>query len=138
MLKRTTHVCFVNCTVGILFLAISVTATAQDRKNPVYTEMTEVVRQALLRELGTTPKITSVRGQIAAKYSYDEGSIGRKLTADEWRESQAWQALSGYNTAKQARQHDIDSIVWCTLRGGGNSGTYMKPLIDFDDHIKLA
>ena len=65
-------------------------------------------------------------------------SLGRKLTADEWRESQAWQALSGYNTAKQARQHDIDSIVWCTLRGGGNSGTYMKPLIDFEDHIKLA
>lgn len=138
MLKRTTHGFFVNCTVGILFLAISVTATAQERKNPVYTEMTEVVRQALLRELGTTPKITSVRGQIAAKYSYDEGSIGRKLTADEWRESQAWQALAGYNTAKQARHHDIDSMVWCTLRGGGNTGTYMKPLIDFGDHAKLA
>lgn len=32
----------------------------------------------------------------------------------------------------------MDSIVWCTLRGAGNSGTYMKPLIDFNDHIKLA
>jgi len=138
MLKRTTPLFIAVCTIGILFLALCGTAKAEEKKNPMHTKMTEVVKQALVRELGTTSKITSVSGQIAAKYSYDEGSIGRKLTADEWRESQAWQALAGYNTAKQAKQHDIDSMVWCTLRGGGNSGTYMKPLIDFDDHIKLA
>ncbi|RKY09095.1 MAG: hypothetical protein DRP66_03040 [Planctomycetota bacterium] len=141
MQNRTTYVFIVICTIGILFLAISGTATAR-KANPVYTEMTGVVKRALVRQLGTSPKITSVRGQISpeygSKYSYDEGSIGRKLTADEWRESQAWQALAGYNTAKQARHHDIDSMVWCTLRGGGNSGTYMKPLIDFNDHMKLA
>jgi len=66
--------------------------------------MTEVVRQALVGELGTTPTITSFSSQMAAKYSYDEGSIGRKLTADQWRESQAWQALAGYNTARRNRQ----------------------------------
>ena len=135
MLKRTPHIVVGICTIGILFLALSSSATAEQEKD---TKMTEVVRQALVRELGTTPAITSVGSHMAAKYSYDEGSIGRKLTADEWRESQAWQALAGYNTAKQARYHDIDSMVWCTLRGGGNSGTYMKPLIDFEDHIKLA
>jgi len=140
MLKRTTHVGVVICTIAILFLALCGTATAEKKKNPVHTKMTEVVKRALVRELGTTPRITSVSGQLfdEHEHSYDEGSIGRKLTADEWRESQAWQALAGYNTAKQARQHDIDSMVWCTLRGGGNSGTYMKPLIDFVDHAKLA
>jgi len=141
MLKRTAHVFIVNCTIGMLLPVLSGTAMAR-KPNPVYTEMTEVVKEALEREVGTNPEIKNVRGQISpeygSKYSYDEGSIGRKLTAEQWRESQAWQALAGYNTAKQARHHDIDSMVWCTLRGGGNSGTYMKPLIDFDDHMKLA
>ena len=67
-MKRTTHV-FVICTTGLLLLALSGTATAADKKNPGYTEMTEVVRQALVRELGTSPDITSVSGKIAAKYS---------------------------------------------------------------------
>jgi hypothetical protein len=74
----------------------------------------------------------------APKESYEEGSIGRKLSADEWRASQAWQSLAGYNMAKVARLRGMNSMVWCTLRGGGNSVTYMKPLIDFDDHAKLA
>jgi len=131
-MKRTTRVVVVVCTIGILFPPLCGSATAG--------EMPEVVRQALVRELGSTARITSVTSRLAtnAKRSYDEGSIGRKLTADEWRESQAWQALAGYNTAKQARHHGMDSMVWCTLRGGGNSSTYMKPLIDFDDHAKLA
>lgn len=123
---------------GMLLLAIGLNAEAQDYPSPEPAVMTDVVRQALERELGAAPEIKSVISQMANKYSSDEGSVGRKLTADEWRESQAIQALSGYQMAKQARQHDIDSLVWCTLRGGGNSGTYMKPLIDFDDRIKLA
>ena len=138
MLKRAIRLLIINTTVAVLILALSGTLTAKTKKKKVYTEMTDVVMKALVREMGVTPEIINVRGEIAGKYSYDEGSIGRKLTAAEWRESQAWQSLSGYNTAKQARQHDIDAMVWCTLRGGGNSGTYMKPLIDFDDHIKLA
>jgi hypothetical protein len=133
MMKHTDHRIVV-CTAGMLFLSFVGAATAAEK---VYTEMTDAVKHALERELGSNPKIISVEGRAASE-SYDEGSIGRKLTADQWRESQAWQALAGYSSAKQARHHDIDSLVWCTLRGGGNSGTYMKPLIDFDDHMKLA
>ena len=73
-----------------------------------------------------------------SKRSYDIGSIGRNLSCEEWRTSQAWQALAGYNSAKDSRLRDIDGIVWCTLRGGGNSATYMKPLIDYLDHAKLS
>jgi len=88
MLKRTTHVFIVTCTIGILFLALSTTATAK-KNNSEHVKMPEAVKQALVRELGTDPKITSVKSRLAAnaKHSYDEGSIGRKLTADEWRES---------------------------------------------------
>ncbi|MCD6288002.1 MAG: hypothetical protein J7M12_02695, partial [Candidatus Hydrogenedentes bacterium] len=130
---------FIVCAAGILFMAFSGSAAAKNNSSATV-EMPAAVKQALVRELGTNPKIVNVKSQLAhsAKRSYDEGSIGRKLTADQWRESQAWQALAGYNAAKQARHHGMDSMGWCTFRGGGNSGTYMKPLVDFDDHAKLA
>ncbi len=69
---------------------------------------------------------------------YEKGSIGRGLTFDEWQISQAWQAFAGYETKKKERLFDIDGIVWCSLRGGGNSVTYMKPIIDYHCHAKLA
>ena len=37
------------------------------------------------------------------EWKYDEGSIGRKLTTDEWLESQAWQAFSAYESMKKQR-----------------------------------
>ena len=35
------------------------------------------------------------------EWEYDEGSIGRKLQFDEWRESLAWQAFSAYEINKK-------------------------------------
>ncbi len=101
-------------------------------------KLPDTVRAALERELGGTPEILESKRTIYNEYNYSEKSMGYRFTADQWRESQAWQSLSGYNKSKQARHHDIDSLVWCTLRGGGNSVTYMKPLIDFFGHAKLA
>ncbi|MBN1291970.1 MAG: glycosyl hydrolase family 2 [Candidatus Latescibacteria bacterium] len=72
------------------------------------------------------------------EWEYDEGSIGRKLTADEWQESQAWQAFSAYEAMKKQRILDYDGFSWCCLHGGANSGTYKKPLIDCYSHAKLA
>jgi hypothetical protein len=69
---------------------------------------------------------------------YEKAYIGRGLAFDEWQISQAWQAFAGYNTKKKERLYDIDGIVWCSLRGGGNSVTYMKPIIDYHGHAKLA
>ena len=72
------------------------------------------------------------------EWKYDVGSIGRFLTFDEWQESQAWQAFAGYNISKKMRIHDVDGMLWCPLRGGGNSVTYMKPLIDYFCNAKLS
>jgi len=69
---------------------------------------------------------------------YEKAYVGRGLAFDEWQISQAWQAFAGYNTKKKERLYDIDGIVWCSLRGGGNSVTYMKPIIDYHGHAKLA
>ncbi|MEX0780103.1 MAG: discoidin domain-containing protein [Balneolales bacterium] len=70
--------------------------------------------------------------------NYDVGSIGRKLDFEEWRESQAWQALSAYEAYRKKRWLGFDGLFWCPLRGGGNTATYMKPLLGFDNHPKLA
>jgi hypothetical protein len=72
------------------------------------------------------------------EWSYDEGSIGRRLTDKEWRESQAWQAFSAYESMRKQRWLDYDGFSWCCLHGGPNTATYKKPLIDYLGHGKLA
>jgi len=72
------------------------------------------------------------------EWGQDEGSIGRKLTADEWMESQAWQAFSAYESMKKQRILDYDGFSWCCLHGGPNSVTYKKPLVDYHGRAKLA
>lgn len=69
---------------------------------------------------------------------YDEGSIGRQLSVDEWRISQAWQAFSGYEAYRKKRWLDYDGMAWCTLHGGGNNSTYLKPLIDYYGFAKIS
>ena len=83
------------------------------------------------------------RGSPVYKYhsyewDYDTGSIGRLLTSDEWRESQAWQAFSAYECIRKMRWLDYDGLSWCCMWGGANMGTYQKPLVDALGHKKLA
>ena len=72
------------------------------------------------------------------EWKYDEGSIGRKLATDEWKESQAWQAFSAWESMKKQVLFGYDGFSWCCLHGGANMGTYKKPLIDNLGHPKLA
>ena len=75
---------------------------------------------------------------LSYEFTYDEGSIGRSLRVDEWEESQAWQGFSAYEAIRKMRWLDYDGFAWCTLRGGGNSATYQKPLVDYYGHAKIA
>lgn len=72
------------------------------------------------------------------EWEYDKGSIGRLLTCDEWMESQAWQAFSAYESIRKMRWLDYDGLSWCCMWGGGNMGTYQKPLVDALGHKKLS
>ena len=72
------------------------------------------------------------------EWGYDEGTIGRRLTVDEWKESQGWQAFSAWEAMKKMRWQGYDGFSWCSLHGGPNSGTYNKPIIDMHGHAKLA
>ncbi len=72
------------------------------------------------------------------EWGYEEGSIGKKLEATEWRASQAYQAFSAWESMKKQMLVGYDGFSWCTLEGGANMGTYQKPLIDNLGHPKLA
>ncbi|WP_135553622.1 glycoside hydrolase family 2 protein [Paenibacillus cymbidii] len=72
------------------------------------------------------------------EWDYDRGSIGRELDFSEWEESQAWQAFSAYESIRKKRWLGYDGFAWCTLRGGGNNATYMKPLTDYYGYGKMA
>ncbi len=95
------------------------------------------------QEIIGQPNWNLVKGQPWYKihsyeHGYDEGSIGRKLEVEEWQTSQAWQAFAGYEITKKMRLLDFDGNQWCPLRGGGNTVTYKKPLIDYSGHAKLS
>ena len=74
-------------------------------------------------------------------YSYefpDEKPLGFEITWDDWKLSQAWQALAAYYSTKQLRLQDTDGMLWCCLMSGANDGGYMKPPIDMYGYPKLA
>src|SRR5690606_12438195 len=48
------------------------------------------------------------------------------------------QAFSAWESMKKQMLLGYDGFSWCSLRGGANSGTYQKPLIDNLRHPKLA
>ena len=75
---------------------------------------------------------------MSYEHDMDVGSIGRRLSTNEWRESQAYQAMSAFEAIKKKRMLGYDGFAWCELNGGGNSATYLKPLLDYYDNAKLS
>jgi hypothetical protein len=75
---------------------------------------------------------------MSYEFRHNAGSIGRFLTTDEWEESQAWQAFSGYEAYRKKRWLDYDGLAWCSLGGGPNTVTYQKPLTDYWGEAKIA
>ena len=72
------------------------------------------------------------------EWEYEEGSIGRKLQANEWRVSQAFQAFSAWESMKKQTLLGYDGFSWCSLESGANMFTYQKPLVDAVGVPKLA
>jgi len=67
-------------------------------------------------------------------FSYEKGyelkNVGRLLTADEWRVSQAYQAFSAWESMKIQTLLGVCGFSWCSLESGPNMFTYQKPLVD--------
>ncbi len=75
------------------------------------------------------------------EYSYefaDERASGVMFSRDEWRQSQAYQALAAKADVQMMRMQGIDGMLWCCLQGGANDAGYLKPPIDCYGYPKLA
>lgn len=74
-------------------------------------------------------------------YSYefaDERASGVVFTKEQWKQSQAYQALAAKADVQMMRIQGIDGMLWCCLQGGANDGGYLKPPIDCYGYPKLA
>lgn len=75
------------------------------------------------------------------EYSYefpDDDILGFRFRKDEWRQSQAYQALAAKADVQAMRLAGVDGMLWCCLMGGANDGGYLKPVIDCYGYPKLA
>ena len=70
--------------------------------------------------------------------NYEEGNIGVRLSFDQWRESQAYQAFSAWESMKMQLLMGTSGFSWCSLESGPNMFTYQKPVIDAFCVPKLA
>lgn len=72
------------------------------------------------------------------EWDYEKGSIGRRLDAEEWKTSQAFQAFAAWESMKKQTLLGYDGFSWCSLESGANMFTYQKPLVDPFGVPKLA
>lgn len=70
--------------------------------------------------------------------NYEDGNIGTRLTFDQWRESQAYQAFGAWESMKMQLLMGTSGFSWCSLESGPNMFTYQKPLVDAFCVPKLA
>lgn len=64
------------------------------------------------------------------EWKYEQGSIGRFLQCNEWRQSQAFQAFSAWESMKMQTLAGVCGFSWCCMESGANMFTYQKPLVD--------
>ena len=70
--------------------------------------------------------------------NYEDGNIGTRLSFDQWRESQAYQAFGAWESMKMQLLMGTRGFSWCSLESGPNMFTYQKPIIDAFCVPKLA
>ncbi len=74
-------------------------------------------------------------------YTYEfpnENVLGFKVTQDDWRISQAYQALCISYAVRKFRIMDFNGMIWCCLMGGANDAGYLKPPIDSYGYAKYG
>ena len=84
---------------------------------------------------GTTEAMSAA---IAGVHSIEVRPFDEAYEKLDFKLSQAYQALCAYNTVKYMRYLGADGLMWCSLSGGANDGSYIKPPIDFYGYKKQA
>lgn len=87
------------------------------------------------------PRTKEARELFFQPYSYEfpnEDVLKFPITNDDWRISQAYQALCISYAVRKFRIMDVDGMLWCCLMGGANDAGYLKPPIDNYGYAKYG
>lgn len=87
------------------------------------------------------PRTKEARELFFQPYSYEfpnENILGFPVSEDDWRISQAYQALCISYSVRKFRIMDFDGMLWCCLMGGANDAGYLKPPIDNYGYAKYG
>ncbi len=68
----------------------------------------------------------------------EKRAFGEAYEKLDFKLSQAYQAFCAYNAVKYMRYLGADGLMWCSLSGGANDGSYIKPPVDFYGYKKQA
>lgn len=87
------------------------------------------------------PRTKEARELFFQPFSYEfpnENILKFPITQDDWRISQAYQALCISYAVRKLRIMDVDGMLWCCLMGGANDAGYLKPPIDNYGYAKYG
>lgn len=87
------------------------------------------------------PRTKEAKELFFQPFSYEfpnEDVLKFPLTQDDWRISQAYQALCISYAVRKLRIMDVDGMLWCCLMGGANDAGYLKPPIDNYGYAKYG
>ena len=90
------------------------------------------------RQDDTTPECKTYVKNDSYELADEKRAFGSAYDKLDYKLSQAYQALCAYNTVKYMRYLGADGLMWCSLNGGANDASYIKPPIDFYGYAKHA
>lgn len=90
------------------------------------------------RQDDTTPECKAYVKTDSYELADEKRAFGSAYDKLDYKLSQAYQALCAYNTVKYMRYLGADGLMWCSLSGGANDASYLKPPIDFYGYAKQA
>ena len=88
------------------------------------------------RQDDTTPECKAYVKTDSYELGDEKRAFGSAYNKLDYKLSQAYQALCAYNTVKYMRYLGADGLMWCSLNGGANDASYLKPPVDFYGYAK--
>ncbi len=90
------------------------------------------------RQNPETPEALAFINKDSYEFGDEMAALRFKFTDDEWRLSQAFQALCASVATSRLHKFGADGMLWCCLSSGANNASYLKPPLDFYGYKKWA
>ncbi len=90
------------------------------------------------RQNPETPEARAFINKDSYEFGDEQAALHFTFADDEWRLSQAFQALCAGVATARLHRFGADGMLWCCLSSGANNASYLKPPLDFYGYKKWA